>query len=336
MKTLQLAIDFGSTNTIIYKMGSGIVLKEPTAVFLQIVNKDYIIKEVGLKAKKMLGRTDENSAVVYPIVEGVIKNKDFATKLLKEFLIKVTGKKYFRPKTSVLLVLPCGLSTEEVFSYKEVLHSAGVNKIKIVPNILTSYLGDDSISFADRSVMAVNIGGGNTEIAIIANNTIINGCSLSVGGRSIDNAIREIIETKNNTKISQNISEKIKNEIGSLYESDNSNIEFIGIDNELNQPKSYVVSAGELLPAVKETIDAIIKTIKTLLSACSPDILADISSNGIFLSGSVSNLTGLEKYLSSATQLKITISSHADNASILGAGKLMNNYKLLSEIIDKN
>ena len=329
---VELAIDLGSTNTVIYKLGSGIVLREPSVVYLELNPKSYNVKEVGLKAKKMLGRTDEFSAVVYPIVEGGIKNEKLTTEMLKTFINKVVPQKILRPRIKVLLLLPCGLTEEEILTYKKVVYGANVNKVKIIPNIVASFLGEETTTIGNKGVMVVNIGGGTTEIGVLSNNVIINGCSLSIGGRTIDNAIADFIETTFNLKISEVTAEKIKNDIGSLFDVDKSNIEFAGVDILTGQPQTQVIHACDLKPVIENFIEKIALTIETILKGCSPEIIEDVSKVGLYISGGVSQITGLESFLRKRLNLPVTISNNYDNAPTIGAGKVLGNPNLLNII----
>ncbi len=333
---IDIAIDMGSTNTTIFKQGSGIVLIEPSVVALHMTNKGNSVQEIGLEAKRMYGRTDEHTAIVSPIVEGAIKNIDMATAMLKFFLAKLSLNKAFSPRLRALLLIPCGLSDNEQRAFQKVAFGSGINKIRIIPNAIATDLGDDNFTGGAKGHISVNIGGGLTEIAVISDNVIINGYSLSIGGKAIDNAIKEHIEETYGLTISENLAEKVKNTIGSLYDNDRSQVEIVGYDSTSQENKTMCLTSSNIFIPIKEAVDKIVLTIRTLLKNCSADIKQDIKATGINLSGGVSNLTGLKDYLSKELNLPIITSEFNENTTILGGGKLLSNESALNNIIARN
>ena len=336
MATIDIAIDMGSSNTVIYKRGSGIVLREPSVVCLQMGAKHAKIKEIGSKAKKMQGRTGENITVVYPICEGVVKNVDLAIVMLKYFISKVIPQGAFRPKIRAILCVPCGLSSEELNDYDKVMYGAGVGRLHIIPSILAAAIGDELKTSQARGSIVVNIGGGTTEVAVISLNSIVSGCSVAVGGRLMDTALIEYIQKVYNIRISELSAEKIKCDIASLYENDKSNIEFSGADVSSNRPVSDVIGAKDVRNAVISFYDDVIKTIEAVINTCKPDIIADITQVGAVVSGGGANITGLENYFRKILNMPIIVSDQAENSVILGAGKLLNDEYLLNKILEEN
>jgi len=336
MSVLDLAIDMGSTYTTIFKKGSGIVLKEPTVLCLEKSGKTTKVKEIGLKAKKMQGRTGTGSAVVYPIVEGVIKNVDLCIEMLKYFLNKVTPFSVVKPKIRAVVTIPCGLSEDEVNDYEKVMYGAGIGRINLVPGILASAIGDDVKVSQPRGSLIVNIGGGKTEIAVISLNSILSGCSLSIGGKLMDTAIVEYVKDLLNVSISDTTAERIKQEVASLYDSDRSSTQFSGADISSNRPVTEVVNAKQISVAVSTFYDDIIRTIEGVINSCKPDIVADITETGVVLSGGGSAITGLESYFRKKLDLPITVSENPSDSVIIGAGKLVSDEFLLENILREN
>lgn len=336
MATIDIAIDMGSTNTVIYKRGSGIVLREPSVVCLQTGGKHVKVKEIGLKAKKMQGRTGENTTVVYPVCEGVVKNVDLCIAMLKHFISKVIPTGAFRPKIRAILCVPCGLNSEELNDYEKVMYGAGVGRLQIIPSILAAGIGEELKTSQARGSIVVNIGGGTTEVAVISLNSIVSGCSVAIGGRLMDTTLIEYVQKVFGIKISEISAEKIKHEIASLYENDKSNIEFSGADVSSNRPVSDVIGARDVRRAVISFYDDIIKTIQAVINTCKPDIISDITEVGAVVSGGGANITGLENYFRKVLNMPVLVSEQAENSVILGAGKLLSDEYLLNKILEEN
>ncbi len=336
MAVVDIAIDMGSCYTTIFKKGSGIVLREPTAVCLQKTTKGNKIKEVGAKAKKMQGRTGVNTAIVFPVVEGIIKNVDLCIEMLSQFLAKIVPNTLIRPKIRAVVTVPCGLTSEEIADYEKVMYGANIGRIYLVPAILASAIGDDVKTSQSRGSLVVNIGGGKTEIAVVGLDSIVNGCMISVGGKLMDTAIIEYVKDLFNINISETTAEKIKQEVASLYENDRSCIEFGGADISSSRPVTEVVNAKQISIAVSTFYDDIIKAINGIINTCKPDIVADITESGVVISGGGSQITGLENYFRKSLNLSVKVPDTAVNSVILGAGKLISDEFLLEKILREN
>ncbi len=336
MAVIDIAIDMGSTYTTIFKKGSGIVLREPTAICLQKTAKGNKVKEIGQKAKKMQGRTGVNTAVVFPVCEGVIKNVDLCSQMLTYFLSKVIPNSFIKPKIRAVVTIPCGLTAEEIADYEKVMYGANIGRVYLVPAIIASAIGDDIKTSQPRGSLVVNIGGGKTEVAVISLDSIVNGCMLSIGGKQMDIAIIEYVKSLFNINISESTAEKIKQEVASLYENDRSAIEFSGADISSSRPVTEVVTSKQISIAVSTFYDDIIKTINSIINSCKPDIVADITESGILVTGGGSQITGLENYFRKSLNLSVKVPDNPNNSVILGAGKLISDEFLLEKIIREN
>lgn len=332
MALIEIAIDMGSSNTVIYKKGSGIVLREPTLIALQNTQKhNYKVLAVGLDAKKLQGKTGEDVTIVSPIVEGIIKNTELAVELVKYFLSKIT--KAF-DKVKALVVVPCGITEEEIKDFQKVMFSSGIGKVSFVSSLVCLSLGSNNLQ-TNHSQLVVNIGGGKTEVGAVINSSVLTGCNISFGGRSIDNSIVEFVQNTHNLKISNVTAEKIKNEIASLYETDRSNMEIAGADLMSNRFVSDVVSAREIRPVIADGLSKVIATILAVIGECAPDVVADIHNKGIVLSGGVSQMVGIEGFMSKILETPVTILEQPENTVILGAGKLLNDQVLYAEVVSE-
>ena len=317
MRKEKLVIELGSTNTVIYKQGYGIVLREPSA--LTINSKDCSVVDAGLKAKKMQGKVNESILYVEPIENGIITDEKCAELMLDYFLNKVITKSVFA-KISATFCVSIGLDDNQLMAYKNIAYNCGIDNVEFVNTCSASLIGADSKASSNGAVACVNIGGGTVNMAVISYGNTVDGFSLTFGGKDMDNAIIDYVKGVKGIEISQSVAEKIKNECGSLYLQDTSNMEIVGSDCETKKPVSDIIASYEVREAVSYYFDTILKGIEHLLHSCSADIIKDIMQNGLYLTGGVANFTGLENYLTKALNLRVIIPDEPENCAVLGAG----------------
>ena len=313
MKTLQLVIELGSSNTVIYRMGNGIVLREPSLVAL----KNGEIIEVGLKAKKMNGKTDDNISIISPIKQGVIVNEKLCSQMLSKFLDKVFD--FMVPKQfEVLFCVQNGLSQAELIDFKNVAYSCNAKSVDFINVTKASALSLGYNNQNPHATIVVNIGGGTTNLAVVSLGEVIDGFSLGFGGLDMDKSIKEYVDTVYGHSIGLNSAEKLKNQCGSLYVQDRTNLEVSGIDIMTKKPQICIVGANDILNSVEHFFNNIVLGVEQLLHICTPDIVAEITENGILVCGGVANITGLEDYMSKKLNLKVVIPEQPENSAILG------------------
>ena len=333
MAEVLLAVDFGGTYTSIYKKGDGFVLKEPTLICAVKTEDGYDIKAMGIKAKEIQGKTDNRTVVFSPILDGTIKSNEYATLLLKYFLDKVLPKKRVFCKIKCLVPCPVGITQEEKEQYKTVFLEAGVSEVIFVPRILCSAYGGGVNIFANNAHIVVDGGGMSTDIGVINMCSIIEGATLGLGAKAIDSELVKFVALKYNVEIGLSTAQKIKEEIGSLYNSDTANMEVSGIDTRTKAPATVVVYATDVKMAILPLITEVIRTIETTLNILPPEISADVAKNGIVMTGGLATISGLEKYLKKELNIGIIIADEAINACIIGAGKLLSNIKELKQVL---
>ncbi|MGD9901352.1 MAG: rod shape-determining protein [Spirochaetales bacterium] len=336
MSQLEFAIELGTTNTVIYKRGSGIVLCEPSLIALSKENKKTVVKAVGTLAKKMLGKTSSATTISNPIEEGVIKDKELAYSMLKHFMKKIITEKFVKPKIRMLFVIPCGLNIREKAEYKSLGYRLGAGKVDFVESVIAALVGAGVSTENPSGVMSLNLGGGTVNVGAVSLNTIINGYTISIGGAKMDEAIKRYVEEAYELEISNQTAEKIKKEIGSLYIHDTSNMEVNGIDTATKAPKQEVVFSTNIRPAIEYYFQKISAAVEDILNNCSPDIVADIANNGVYVTGGLANLTGIENYLKKRLRLPIYVVDEPEEAVIIGAGKLLSDKRGLNSIIREN
>ena len=330
MAVIEIAIDMGSSNTTIYKKGRGIVLKEPSVLCLQNNDKVFKVLAIGNDAKKMQGRTEDDSVIVSPIVEGVVKNIELATEMMQHFLAKISPRPFTKYKA--LVCLPCGVTEDEMQDFRKVMYSSGVGRVSFASSLVCMALGNINAP-ETKAYLGVNIGGGKTEVGAILNNVILSGCSVGIGGKMMDSAICEYVKEGHNLKISNITAEKVKNEIATLYDTDKSNLEVSGADLMSNRYVTDIVHAREVRDSIIGYFDRIVAAILSVINECQPDVVADIHERGIYVCGGVSQTTGIETYLRKLLDVPVVVCDQPENIVILGAGKLISDSALYSEIV---
>lgn len=335
MSTFYIGLKLGSTTTCIYKSGNGIVLKEPSLIAMPTNLKLKEIKALGHDAKKLIGRTSESVTVYSPIANGVIQYEDLAVLMLKGFLKKIFPNKGFGQNIKAIVCTPLGITPEEKKQFEIVCFKSGIAEVFLVPDILCYAIGGGVNIQDETAKLVVNIGGDNTNIAIISNSQIIKGLNISIGGSLINAAIEKFIEEKYNLSISIEQAEQIKLEVCSLLENYNATIEITGLNKESQVYEQIIISSSELYPLVKLYYSKIARTINSLIQSSEPEIISDILSSGLFFYGNGSNIIGLEHFMTSETTFKINV-SNIEKSNILGAGELINQPQLLKKIIRNN
>lgn len=325
MSKIHLIVELGSSNTYIYRIGSGLLLAEPSLVAKKFGNDKLFA--VGCEAKKLIGKTNEAITVIGPIVHGVVAHKALAVEMFKEFFKKVVPDKSIFRDVDVLLCVSNGLSDNQLEDFKEVIYSSGVGNIQIAHSSVVSLVGADVNINRPSAVISLNIGGGTTDFAVVSLNEIVTGFSINFGGENMDEAIKQYIANANRLEISIASAEKLKNECVSLYANDISNMEVSGIDVDTKRPRSEVVVSNDIMTAILPFFDDISASLEHLINMCSPEIASDIAPNGIVITGGVANMVGLDAYITQKIGLPCHIPPEPELATVIGGAKYFLNNK---------
>ena len=329
---VTLAIKMGSTQTIIYRENEGMVLREPSLVAISGSLHTKEIKAVGTDAERMLGRTNEGTNVIAPITAGVISDDDIAVTMLKYFLHKVCPKRIVKPNIKALICIPLGLSLQERKAYEKVCFRAGINECILIPAIICDAIGDNLKIDSAVGKLCLAVGGGCTNVAAISMNSIISGVSVDMGGTNVNTAIEKQLFNDHNLILGEGVANRIKHDICSLHENYLASTEVFGIDATTKQSKSITLTSKDLYPIMTHYFDKIIEIIQSVIGACPPDIISDITTDGIYVFGGLANIPGLEKYLQTKLNLPVHISENI-KTDVAGAGKLLENPRLLKQIL---
>ena len=329
----SLAIELGGVNTAIYRKGQGLVLKEPSLVCASsVMGEQYEIKAIGLDAEKLQGKTNESTYIFSPVVCGEIKSVDYASEMLKYFLNKVELKKF--PKENAIFVVPAGINDQAKEDLKLVAKQAGLGKIAFVPAVVCSAYATGMPVQESKTLMLVHIGGTLTDISAINMNSILKGASIDLGGRYLDIEIAQYISKKHKIEISIASAKRIKEKIATLIDGDVRTTEIVGIDENSGKPKQIIISSEEILPILENFMENVIAGIETTINVCPPEISNDVAADGIYISGGLCEVPGIEKYLSKKLLIKVKAVAEGANSTILMAGQMLSNKKLINEIIE--
>ena len=335
MSTSYLGIKLGSTTTYIYKPGNGIVLREASLVAMSSNLKYKDVKAIGNDAKRMIGKTSDGTRIYSPIVNGVVEYEEYATNMLKGFLKKIYPTKKLGHNIKAVLCTPLGITPAEKKSLEIVCFKAGIADVFLVPDIICYALGNGIDIKSETSQLIVNIGGDTTNIAIISNYTIIKGYNFAIGGELINIAIAKYIEETYNLLVSLEQVDRLKLEICSLFENYSATMEIMGI-NKISQTKEKIlITATELYPIVNYYYSKIADAINSIIQESDPNIIEDISNNGIYFYGGATQIVGLERFMSKYTDFKIHF-SNISKSNIVGTGELIKYPQLLKRIIKNN
>ncbi len=329
--TNDVAIDLGTANTLVFVKGSGIVLNEPSVVAVdQSTRKVYA---VGLEAKQMLGKTPEHINAVRPLKDGVIADFQITEMMLREFIRKSQKKKLFiRPR--IVIAVPSGITEVEKRAVRDSAEHAGAREVFLIAEPIAAAIGVGLPVDKPSGNMIIDIGGGTTEIAVIALDGIVADSSIRVGGDELDEAIVNYVKRKYNLLIGEQTAEQIKIRIGSAVPVNPPlEMEVKGRDLVNGIPKNLRLTSEEIREAISEPIAQIVDALKNALEQTPPELAADIVDRGIVMTGGGSMLRGLDALLKESTKLPINVVDDPLLCVVLGAGKVLDNLHVYERIL---
>jgi rod shape-determining protein MreB len=329
----DLAIDLGTSNTLAYVKGKGIVLREPSVVAVRKDAKANRVVAVGKDAKMMLGRTPGNIVAIRPMKDGVIADFEVTEAMLRYFIRKVHDRRtLIRPRINISV--PSGITQVEKRAVRESAESAGAREVYLIEEPMAAAIGAGLPITDPIANMIVDMGGGTTEVAVISLAGIVNSKSVRVAGDKMDSAILQFIKRKFNLLIGERSAEKIKIELGDIMpEEPYHEMEIKGRDLVSGVPKTITINSSEVRSAIAEQIDTIVDTVKSVLEQTPPELAADIVDKGIVLTGGVALLKNLDKLLREETGLPIIIADDPLSSVVLGAGMSLDNLDILKEVM---
>ena len=319
----KIAIDLGTTNTLVHLPKRGIVINEPSVVAISIV--DRRILAVGNEAKEMLGRTPDTITALRPLKEGVIADYRTTEAMLRYFINKALGGvRFFRPE--VMVAVPAGISSTERRAVIEATIAAGAKAAYIIKEPVAAAIGADIPIGSATGHMVIDIGGGTAEMAVISLGGIVASSSVRIGGEKFDAAILEYIRKKYNLAIGDRTAEEIKINIGSaLYMEDKLYMEIRGRDIVTGLPRGITVNSDDVTEAIQNELEGIIAAAKKVLQKTPPELSADIIDKGIVLTGGSSLLRNMDQLISRTTGVPAYVADEATLCVAKGTGVALDN-----------
>lgn len=330
----DVAIDLGTSNTLFYLKGKGIVLDEPSVVALRKNEKgvDRVLA-VGKEAKVMLGRAPEKIEVIRPMKDGVIADFEVTQEMLRHFIRKVHRRKmFFRPR--VIVSIPVGITPVEKKAILECARSAGASEVYLIEEPVAAAIGAGLPIKEPTGNMVVDIGGGTTEVAVISLGGIVYSKSVRVAGDKMDEAIVQYINRKYNFLIGPGTAELIKMNIGNACGGEElGSIAVKGRDLVTGTPRILNIKAQEAREMISEEVNAIAQAVRSGLEQMPPELSADILDRGIFLCGGGALLKNLDVLLKDEMRVPITVAENPLLTVALGAGRALDNLSVLRDVL---
>ncbi|MDU4960906.1 MAG: rod shape-determining protein [Sporomusaceae bacterium] len=327
--SLDIGVDLGTANVLVYVKGKGIVLQEPSVVAMD--RDSGRILAIGEEARRMLGRTPGNIIAIRPLREGVIADYDTTETMLRHFVQKVTGRSWFS-KPRIMICIPSGVTTVEKRAVLEAAMRAGAKKTYLIEEPLAAALGAGLVISEPCGSMVVDIGGGTTDVAVLSLGGIVVSDSIRVAGDKFDEAIVRYVKREYNMMIGERTAEEIKISCGSAYPGDrNTAIDIRGRDLISGLPKTMRTTTAETASALAETVQAIVDCVKGVLERTPPELAADIVDRGIVLTGGGAMLHGLDKRLTLETGIPTYLAEEALSCVAIGTGKALDCLEALHD-----
>ncbi len=326
MAFTEIGIDLGTANVLVYIKNKGVVLNEPSVV---AINKDTNeILAVGEEARQMLGRTPANIVAVRPLRDGVISDYDITEKMLKYFIRKACGSsRFFKPR--IMICVPSGVTEVEKRAVREAAEQAGGKMVYLMEEPVAAAIGAGlDISRPDGN-MVIDIGGGTTDIAVIALGGIVQSTSVKVAGDKFDEAIIKYMRKEHKLYIGERTAEEMKQSIGTAYPREEVMVqECRGRDLVTGLPKNIEITSKEMLEALDEPLQTICEAVHGVLERTPPELAADISNMGIMVTGGGALLHGIDRRIEERTGIKVTIAEDPKLCVAVGTGKALDNMDL--------
>ncbi|NLN69748.1 MAG: rod shape-determining protein [Chloroflexi bacterium] len=331
--SLDIGIDLGTANTLIFIRGKGIVINEPSWVALEKRTRDPIA--IGAQAKSMVGRTPANVIALRPLRDGVISEYDITQALLEYFIGKAHQQSIVPlPKPRVVIGIPSGATEVEKRAVFDAAKAAGAREVLLIHEPSAAAIGAGLPVMEVQGTMVVDIGGGTTEVAVVSMGGVVASRSLRVAGDELDQDIINYIRNKYNLFIGERMAEKVKIAIGSAYPmKEELTMEVRGRNLVTGLPESIEISSVEIREAISQSIAVIIKTIRDALDEAPPEILADLIDNGICLAGGCSQIKNLAERLSSDLRIRVWVAEDPTTCVARGCGMVLQNKEEFSSFL---
>ena len=325
----DIGIDLGTASVLVYVKGKGVVLNEPSVVAID-KNTGKLLK-VGADAQAMLGRTPGNIVAIRPLREGVISDYDMTERMLREFLHKVVGGfQLFKPR--VIICVPSGITEVEERAVVDAGIQAGARRVYLIEEPVAAAIGAGVDIAKPDGHMVVDIGGGTSDIAVISLSGVVESASIKVAGDQFNEAIVKYMRRKHNVLVGERTAELMKMQIGCVFPKEQeATIEIKGRCLVTGLPKVINVSSTEMLEAFEEPVERILEAVHGVLERTPPELVADISNNGIVMTGGGSLVDGFDKLIEARTGIHTVVAEGAISCVAEGTGKSLDSLNSMTD-----
>ena len=316
----DIAIDMGTSSTLIFEQGKGVVMREPTVVAVDKFSGKIL--KVGQDAQKMLGRTPANIVAIRPLNSGVISDYEITAQMLRELISRITSFSLFKP--CILACVPSSINGVEERAVIDACIEAGARKVYLLETAVATALGAGVDISKPDGHMVIDIGGGTTEIAIISAGGVVECESIKLAGASFDEAIVRFVRERYNVRIDVSAAEEIKRSIGCIIQRPDVGIEEVKGQNLKNGlPKTVEINSTELIEAFVEPMNRILDSVHAVLERTPPQLVGDLDKNGIIMSGGGSLIYGIDRLIERSTNIRTVVVDDAISCAAYGAGKML-------------
>lgn len=325
--TEEIGIDLGTANVLVYIKGKGIVLEEPSVVAVDDESDEILA--VGQEAKEMLGKTPANIIALRPLRDGVISDYDVTERMLKYFIKKTCGSgRFFRPR--IMICVPSGVTEVEKRAVREAAAQAGGKDVFLMEEPLAAAIGAGIDVAKPEGVCVVDIGGGTSDVAVISLGGIVTSTSVKVAGDKMDEAIIRYMRKKHKLYIGERMGEMLKKEIG-MASPVGEKLKCIcsGRDLVTGLPRDVEVTSEEIMEALEEPLQSICEAVHSVLEQTPPELAADISTNGIIVTGGGALLRGIDERIKQRTGIEVSIAENPMDCVAVGTGQALENMDVL-------
>ena len=325
----DLSVDLGTANTLVYVREKGIILNEPSVVAIRTQSGQRTVVAVGAEAKKMLGRTPGNITAIRPLKDGVIADFQVTEKMLQHFIQQVHEDSFVRPSPRILVCVPCQSTQVERRAIRESVLGAGAREVRLIEEPMAAAIGAGLPVEEASGSMIVDIGGGTTEVAILALNGVVYSTSIKVGGDRLDEAIISYVRRNHGVLIGESTAERLKYTIGAASpNSEVLSLEVRGRNLAEGIPLTFELNTSQIYDAMLEPLSSIVQAIRGALEQSPPELSSDISERGIILTGGGAKLRDIDDLISSQTGIPVLIAEDPLTCVARGGGRAL-------EIMDK-
>ena len=330
MRSVDLGVDLGTSNVVIYAENKGLVLREPAVVAMD-KNTGKII-QVGSDARSMLGRTPGNVVAMHPLKDGVISDHEMTVEMLKEMFAKSTEAGVFTPKPRVVISVPSGVTEVEERNVINAAIDAGARRVYLIEEPVAAAIGAGIDIAKPDGHMVVDIGGGTADIAVISLSGVVESSSIKIAGDQLNEAVVKYMRRTHNLLVGERTAEEMKKKIGCVFpKEEEETMEVKGRCLLTGLPKVVTVSSTEMMDAFEEPVERIMETIHSVLERTPPELVADISTNGIVMTGGGSLVSGFDKLVPARTGITTVIADDAIGCVALGTGKSLDSLNAMQD-----